>query len=370
MTSNFLNHYSYSLSKKLKECFDPFYFVVKEKVPEDRLKLGFADLNEVDFVIREYEEPEKTARLFEDSDVVITDYTFNKYALKRLKQGKLTFVDSERLFKNDDPFGLLLRNIYYRYNYYFYKKAYLLCVSAFAAGDYNSLGLFIDRTYKWGYFSEAIKYDTAKLFENKMKNSILWVGRLIKWKHPEYMIDLSRYLKEKGYDFEISIIGIGPMQDELNKMIIDQHLDDNVHMLGSMSPEKVREYMERSEIYVFSSDRGEGWGVVLNEAMNSMCACVASYAAGSTPFLIKENANGMIYRNNAVEEMINKVERLLVDDTLRKNIAQNAYRSILEDWNPETAAKRFYEFASTVFANDTETVKYEDGILSKALPLE
>jgi hypothetical protein len=36
-----------------------------------------------------------------------------------------------------------------------------------------------------------------------------------------------------------------------------------------MPPEEVRVHMEQSNIYLFTSDFGEGWGAVLNEAMNS-----------------------------------------------------------------------------------------------------
>ena len=49
--------------------------------------------------------------------------------------------------------------------------------------------------------------------------------------------------------------------------------------------------MEKSEIFLFTSDKGEGWGAVLNESMNSACAVVASHAIGSVPFLLKDGEN-------------------------------------------------------------------------------
>ncbi len=49
-------------------------------------------------------------------------------------------------------------------------------------------------------------------------------------------------------------------------------------MLGAMSPDKVRAYMERADVFLFTSDFNEGWGAVLNESMNSGCAVVASHA--------------------------------------------------------------------------------------------
>lgn len=51
-----------------------------------------------------------------------------------------------------------------------------------------------------------------------------------------------------------------------------------------MKASEVRSYMEKADIYLFTSDFNEGWGAVLNESMNSGCAVVASHAIGSVPF--------------------------------------------------------------------------------------
>ena len=53
--------------------------------------------------------------------------------------------------------------------------------------------------------------------------------------------------------------------------------------------------MERADIYLATSDRQEGWGAVINEAMNSGCAVVADHMMGAVPYLISHEENGMIY---------------------------------------------------------------------------
>lgn len=369
ITTNFLNHYSLALGLQMKKLFKDFHIVVKEKTPEDRRKLGFSDYEELDFVVNENTEKNKVKELFEKSDVVITDLNYKKYADYRIKNNLLTFVDSERIFKSTDLIGTILRYIYYWHMYHNYKNTKLLCISAYAAGDYNRIGLFKDRTYKWGYFSEVKNYDIDKLIKHKKKNSILWAGRLIQWKHPEFAIELAKYLKEKGYDFSLTIIGNGEMEDQLLELISKYSLNDEVHMLGSMSPDKVREYMEQSEVYLFTSDRGEGWGVVLNEAMNSGCVCISSYSAGSTPFLADNGKNGYIYKNDDIDELIRKTESIINDCEKKKMIGKEAYKTIKEKWNPEVAANRFYEYICQIL-NKKNTTEYEDDVLSIAVPIE
>ena len=366
ITSNFINHYSLALALELKKHFSDFHFVVKEKLPEDRKKLGFDNLDDYDFIVKEYEESSKVQELFDNSNVVITDYTYNKYISNRLKQNKITFVDSERLFKEDNVIKTVLRYGFYFNNYHKYNNANLLCISAYAASDYNRIGLFKNRTYKWGYFSKAIEYDFDKLIKNKKKNSIIWAGRLIDWKHPDKAIKVAKRLKDNGYNFELNIIGVGEQESLLKDMIKYQDLDDCVHMLGSMSPDKVREYMEQSQVYLFTSDRGEGWGVVLNEAMNSGCTCVASCSAGSTPFLVKDGFNGLIYKNDNTDELYEKTKQLLDDNKLMNSIAKNAYETIINEYNPENAAKKFYKFVETMMNKGDYSHLYSEDILSKA----
>ena len=97
--------------------------------------------------------------------------------------------------------------------------------------------------------------------------------------------------------------------------------------------------MEESEIFLFTSDRNEGWGAVLNESMNSACAVVANCAIGSVPFLLNNGDNGYIYKDGDVDDLYNKVKSLLDNADERKCIAKNAYATMVDEWNAENAAQ-------------------------------
>lgn len=369
-TSCFLDHYTLALGEELNKVFKKYYFVADTKLPGDRAKLGFYDYDNNEYVIKAYEDKEKARKIIMNADVVVGGYyKYESHMRERIKAGKLTLYSSERLFKTTNIVGTILRYIKYWTKYgRLYKNVPLLCVSAYAADDYNRIfGLFEERTYKFGYFSEAINYEVENLISMKSNNSLLWVGRLIKWKHPEYSLYIAKKLKEQGYDFILNIIGIGPMEKELKELINKYSLNNNVKMLGSMSPDKVREYMEEAEIYLFTSDRGEGWGVVLNEAMNSACACVASYSAGATPYLIKENnSNGIIYRNDDKEEALRETIYLLNNKDKMRTIQKAAYETMIGPWSPKTAAERLYAFTDAMVRGDKNPNLFKEDVLSKA----
>jgi glycosyltransferase involved in cell wall biosynthesis len=372
IASNFMDHYMLALSNELKEYFRDFCFVASERLEENYKKLGFADLNDQDFVFKAYEDKEKARQIVLDADIVITgSYVYQSHIRERMRKKKPTIYYSERLFKTDNPIGKVLRFIKYNFRHGLDKRSPLLCVSAYAAGDYNSIGLFKNRTYQFGYFPLIKKYeDVDELIRKKKHNSIIWVGRLIEWKHPDHAIEVARRLRDEGYDFSMEMIGNGPMKEELHKKLDDLDLNDKVTMFDSgMSPEEVRRHMEEAEIYLFTSDRGEGWGVVLNEALNSACACVASYSAGSTPFLLEDGVNGFSYRDENVDVLYEKVKELLNDEMKKSEFSLNAYKSIIEEWNCEAAAERIYQTAKCIMNGEDYSGLYEKGIMSKAVPI-
>ena len=98
--------------------------------------------------------------------------------------------------------------------------------------------------------------------------------------------------------------------------------------------------MRESSIFVSTSDYGEGWGCVINEAMNDGCAVIASHAVGAVPFLIQDGENGIIYESGNVDQLTAACARLLDDPALCRQMGRNAYETIDTKWNAQTAAER------------------------------
>ena len=213
-----------------------------------------------------------------------------------------------------------------------------------------------------------MEQDEEELFKDKRADkrvSILWVGRFIEVKHPEAAIGLAERLHKAGFDFSIDMIGSGEMEAALAEMIEQKKLQHCVHLRGNMSPEEVRRFMEASDIFIFTSDFGEGWGAVLNEAMNSGCAVVASHAIGSGPFLLKDGENGLIYQNGNDRHLFECVSRLMCDSELCRKFGTNAYHSLLHLWNADIAAQRLLQLADAL-ENQKSSELFTDGPCSKA----
>ena len=329
---------------------EDFIFVATSDMESWRKEQGWELKRVYPYEIKSEENIEayqQTLTLAKTSDVIILGSAPETYLKERMlaKKGVITFRYSERVYKRGRwrmiaPRGLWIRaKTYFRY---YPRKIYMLCASAYTSADLMLQGSYLGKCYKWGYFPETIHYNINELMERKARDKIklLWCGRLITWKHPEIAILLASRLKNEGYNFVLHMIGTGEEENRLKALISEHTLEAYVELLGSRSPEQVRQLMEETNIFLFTSDYQEGWGAVLNEAMNSGCAVVASHAGGAVPYLIQAGKNGLIYKNGDFHQFYQKVIHLMKDRDLCYELGKRAYETIINEWNAQVAAKR------------------------------
>lgn len=354
--SNFFNHHQKPLADTLYRLTDGnLYFIETTDFANEQRLLGYRQYNET-YVMRYCSETkEYIDHLISVADAVIFGEAPLDLVKKRLKEGKLTFRDDERRYK---AFYKYLKYPIYTYNSLYLNKGYLLCASAFCANDYRQSGMSPDKCFKWGYFTEAKIYNhfnqlmAHKASHKNGKIRLLWACRFIKWKHPEMAVEVAHMLKQEGYDFELQMIGRGPLENYIDSLINQYKLNEQVIRLGAMPPDEVRHHMESADIFLATSDKNEGWGATVNESMNSGCAIVASHSIGAVPFLIKNGQNGIIFKSNDKLDLFEKVKYLIDNPEIRVSMGTQAYETITQSWNPESAAVNFIKLVKSLKAGN------------------
>ncbi len=342
--SNFYNHHQAPLSRALYRLSGGNYrFIATSSMDDERRNMGW-DTPSDEFVL-EYDSSQKYAQeLIDTADAVIYGSAPEKLIKKRLSQKRLVFKYSERIHRKKEAWYLYLPRLLNNYIKWGGKRSlYLLSTGAYSASDFARTGTFRDKAYRFGYFPKTIVYDTdtlilAKRKENSDTVSLLWVGRMIELKHPEKAVLLADRLRSRGINFVLNMIGSGDEEQRIADMIAELELVDYVKLYGFTQTERIREFMEMSDIFLFTSDRAEGWGAVVNEAMNSACAVVADREAGSVPYLIEHGVNGYIY--DSLEELFEYTLRLAKDMVLRESFGKEAYKTIAKKWDADIAATR------------------------------
>lgn len=355
----------------LTETMGEFTFIQTEEMDPERVAMGWAvDVREYPFVKCYYEDPEGARQLIMDSDVVLFGGQDDEsYIAPRLQSEKLTIRISERIYKEGQwkfisPRGLMKK--YKDHIRYRNKEVYLLCAGGYVASDFHLIKAYPNKMFAWGYFPEFQEYRADYLQDFKSDNvtEILWAGRMIDWKHPEAAVHMAAELVRENRNFHLTMVGGGEMEGEIKGMVQEAGIAEYVSFPGFMEPSKVREKMLKADIFLFTSDYKEGWGAVLNEAMNSGCAVVASSGIGAVPFLLQHERNGMVYENGNEKEMISHVKKLLEDSKFRMLLGLNAYETIRGKWNAENAASKLIRFIRSVQLGNPEAAI--DGPMSKA----
>lgn len=374
--SNYFNHHQQPISEALSSLPGvDYHFIATMPMPAQRKKLGY-HMDELPAYVcsawRSSEDWNWGLSLLVSADVVIAGSAPERLVRFCIRRNKTIFRYSERpLKKGFQCWRYPDRFLRWNWRNPFWKPIYMLCASAYTASDYKKFGLFKNKIYKWGYFSETKRYsDIGALMAAKDPTEILWCGRFLDWKHPDDALRVARELKKKGCRFHMNFIGAGVMEQQLNSLIQEYRLEDCVTLLGKMTPEQVRSHMEKAGIYLFTSDRQEGWGAVLNESMNSGCAVIASHAIGSVPYLLKDGENGMVYESGDVEMLCEKVKFLLDRPEEQKRLGMAAYRTITETWNAETAAERVLCLSENLLLGKTRKILFSSGPCSKAEVLD
>lgn len=379
--SHVFNHHQAGVADELYRMLGRDYRFV-ELTPNHDSKGSTHDYSKCPYLIRSWrskDEYDTAMSLAISSDAcVFAGHEALAFEKERIKRGKLSFDMGERLLKRGWLNLLSPRISKMVLNYHIgnwrKKPVYKLCCSAFTAHDCNLLGMFHNRCYKWGYFT-PVDYNLDIVSDLKYNSpiQIMWCARFLTLKHPDLVVSLAKTLKMKGYDFHIDVFGDeGNIarnekafpRKELENLIKSSDVEEHISLKGSVANDIVIEEMRRHHIFLFTSDKKEGWGAVANESMANGCVLVASDAIGSSPYLIKDGYNGFLFKNCDSDSLTSKVEWLLKHPSERYQMQLNAMETMKKLWNPHNAAVSLLKLIGSI-KNGQET-EITEGPCSKA----
>jgi len=182
------------------------------------------------------------------------------------------------------------------------------------------------------------------------RQQILSVGRFCEKKGFPYLLRACYLLKQGGRSFVCRIIGFGPLQEELEKLIDALELRDCVVLAGKMTQDKLIDEYRRADLFVLPclvTDDGDRDGIpnVLVEAMAMRLPVVSTPVSGITE-LVDHMQNGLLTTEKDAESLAAAIERLLQDAELRWRLGANGRQKVME-----------------VFSLDRSTAKVRDLLL-------
>lgn len=161
----------------------------------------------------------------------------------------------------------------------------------------------------------------------KHKYNIIYIGRLTKEKHPEYLIQLyHKFNKSFQREVAIHLIGAGEMYSKLKELITTEKLDNNIFLHGKITDPNINGKL------LFISDLMVIPGALGLSIIHSFCfrKPVVSFAMGiNGPFhgpeieYIIQNRTGYLAQNYNLDDMFAFIIKYLQDNKLRKRMIKD-----------------------------------------------
>lgn len=194
------------------------------------------------------------------------------------------------------------------------------------------VGVPSDQIIKFGYFTKesSRKFMVEKSFNGKM----IFVGRLLPSKGIMELLESFKDYRLK--DFTLDIYGNGALECEINSFINSNDLIDRVRRFDFVTNKIMREKLYEYDVLVLPNVGDEGWGAVINEALQSGLKVICSTKTGASCLIVSSGAGVILteVNNDSLVDAVLEVKSL------------NKSRQEIFDWSsknisPKVAADKF-----------------------------
>lgn len=166
---------------------------------------------------------------------------------------------------------------------------------------------------------EPIEYIQSTRAELGLEENIVYmiaVGRLIRRKGFD---DIARALTRLPENIHALIIGEGPERQYFQKIASEQGVSERFHLLGFVEEQKKMQLLEAADMYVLSSWH-EGFGIVLQEAMQAGLPILAADNGGQTDIIV-DGVNGFYIRSHDPKSIATGVKKIIENAEMAQQIS-------------------------------------------------
>lgn len=190
-----------------------------------------------------------------------------------------------------------------------------------------------DKDQFYGHFMKNVKVMPNPLpiepidnqNNSQREKTILAIGNLSRWEQKGFdnLFRIYSQIVPKHPEWKLKIAG-GGNPDVIHSLVKKYNISEKVELLGEVK--NIQEIMQKSSIFVLPS-RWEGLPMVLIEAMSQGMACIAYDCFTGPGDIITNNVDGILIEDQNEKEFIQKISLLIENDSLRKELGENAVKT-------------------------------------------
>lgn len=169
--------------------------------------------------------------------------------------------------------------------------------------------------------------------------NILSVGRLVPYKDHLTLIKSIEHLPK---NYRINIVGSGPLEKKLYKIINSKNLNNRVKIFKNISNNDLKKMYLNADIFVLASNnKAEAFGVVLLEAMSFSLPLVTSNIRDSgVTFVNKDQNNGRCFKQGDPQDLAKKILCITEDKKVYETYSLNSYNRLHKNFQLKANIKK------------------------------
>jgi glycosyltransferase involved in cell wall biosynthesis len=172
---------------------------------------------------------------------------------------------------------------------------------------------------------------------------IITVARLNPAKGFQFMIPALAALRDRGLAFRYWIVGAGPFELDIRKLVAEHRLESQVELLGSRSSDEIAELLRESDLFVLPSfGIGEGTPAAVCEAMSAGLPIVATTVGGLAD-MITEDVHGCLVPPSDMQALADAVAKLAREPQLRSRMGAAARAKAIEQYDCDAVARKILD---------------------------
>lgn len=169
---------------------------------------------------------------------------------------------------------------------------------------------------------------------------LLHIGRLVKWKRVDLLIEAFRKTAAEYTDAELIIVGDGPEMENLKQQANELQLAEKIRFVGAIyDPKELGVYMNESTIYVLA---GMG-GLSINDAMTYGLPVICSVCDGTELDLVSDDYNGYLFKEGDANSLAEMIKKIFDSPELCEEMGDGSEYIIEEEINVNTVSKNYLE---------------------------
>ncbi len=186
---------------------------------------------------------------------------------------------------------------------------------------------------------------------SKKECILLTVGRLVKRKGHEYVIEALSRLRHNNPPIYYVVVGDGPQKEHLVRLAKDSDVGDRVLFSGSLADEAVKQWYKKCDIFIMTpyeiEGDVEGFGIVYLEA-NAFGKPVIAARSGGVEDAVEDGISGLLVEPQDVSGICDAIAKLCSDIQLRRRLGEQGRERVKKEFQWSVQSEKLKKIISEI----------------------